>query len=208
MVLVEVLLEASPQPPSPSPRRVHRLRWSGTGIRTPTPRFSMQVQDFAAWREKSGVRGHTVPRTPSDPSVLSGACWRQAGGLLHQGRRRPVPYADAGAPRAGWQSPADRDRSAAEIIARAKATGAKRVTPKTAKRHLSVLSRFFKFCLDKGLISKALRDELTEEHEFAGGAAPADNSATLGNRRGYRRSSVPGTDRLPSFLPITRRDSW
>jgi hypothetical protein len=63
------------------------------------------------------------------------------------------------------RSPADQERSAADIIGRAEATGAQRVSAKPAKRRLSVLSRFFKFCLDQGLISKALREELTEEHE-------------------------------------------
>ena len=172
MVLVDEPLEASPQPPSPLPLGPSPAV-EVTGSLPPTPRFSTQVQDFAAWREKSGVRGHTVAQDrptlrffqelAGDKPVDS---YTRADVALFLSRMQELP-ANYG------KSPADRDRSAAEIIARAKATGAKRVAPKTAKRHLSVLSRFFKFCLDQGLISKAVRDELTEEHEFAGGAAPA-----------------------------------
>lgn len=137
------------------------------------PRFSALVSDFAVWREKSGVRGHTLGQ--DRPTLrffqeLAGDKpvdrYTRADVAVFLTRMQEFP-ANYG------KSPADRDRSAEEIIARAKETQAERVSPKTAKRHLSVLSRFFKFCLDRGLISKAQRSELTEEHEFAGNAAPA-----------------------------------
>ncbi len=64
------------------------------------------------------------------------------------------------------KSPKDKERLLAEIISQADATGAKRISDKTVKRHLSALSQFFKFAMDQGYISNALRGELVEDHVF------------------------------------------
>ena len=64
------------------------------------------------------------------------------------------------------KSPKDKDRLLADIIAQAEADGAERLSDKTVKRHLSALSQFFKFAMDQGHISNALRAELVEDHAF------------------------------------------
>lgn len=64
------------------------------------------------------------------------------------------------------KSPRDKDRLLANIIAQADTDGAERISDKTVKRHLSALSQFFKFSMDQGHISNALRAELVEDHTF------------------------------------------
>lgn len=131
------------------------------------PRFSDLLEAFAEWRKQSGVRGHTLAQDRptlrffqeiAGDKAVSEYQRRDVGDFLTTMQRFPASYG---------RSPADKDRSAAEIIARGEAAKADRVKPKTARRHLTVLSRFFKFCFDRGYISKTQRDDLTSEQEFA-----------------------------------------
>ena len=62
-------------------------------------------------------------------------------------RRLPATY--------GRSRRRDHDRPFAEIIAGADAKGAERLKDKTVKKHLSVLSQFFKFARDEGHLSQA-----------------------------------------------------
>ena len=77
--------------------------------------------------------------------------------FLNTLRRLPSTYG---------KSPKDKERTLADIIGVADAEGAERLTDKTVKRHLSALSQFFKFAMDQGHISNALRAELVEDHAF------------------------------------------
>jgi integrase len=60
-------------------------------------------------------------------------------------RRLPATYR---------KSVEDRDRSLSEIIARADASGAKRISEKTVKRHVWALSRFFAFLMETGRLPR------------------------------------------------------
>lgn len=64
------------------------------------------------------------------------------------------------------KSPKDKDRTLAELITDAESKGAKRLTDKTVKRHLSTLSQFFQFAVDSGHLTVAARSELVEGHRF------------------------------------------
>jgi hypothetical protein len=78
-------------------------------------------------------------------------------GFLDTLRRLPKTYG---------KSPRDKDRGLAEIIAEADAEGAERLSDKTVKRHLSALSQFFQFAMDRGHLTVAVRSELVEGHRF------------------------------------------
>lgn len=64
------------------------------------------------------------------------------------------------------RSPADRELTAADFIARAEASGESRITDKTLKRHHSALSQFFRFGMDRGLLTNGHRKELVEDFRF------------------------------------------
>lgn len=57
-------------------------------------------------------------------------------------------------------------KSVADMIAEADASNATRLTDKTVKRHLTALSQFFRFALDRGQISVAAHGELVKAHRF------------------------------------------
>lgn len=86
-------------------------------------------------------------------------------GFLDTLRRLPISYG---------QSPKNRTRTLAEIIADADANGESvpRLSDKTVKRHLSALAQFFAFVRDRGHITNAQRSEMVDDHRFAaqGGA--------------------------------------
>ncbi len=144
-----------------------------SAARPEAPRFSELVEPFTAWRALSGVRGHTLAQDKptlrffvelaGDKSVNDYSRSDVTRFLLSI-QRFPATYG---------RSPVDRELSAEQLIARADDTGCERVSAKTAKRHLSVLSRFFKFCLDESYVTKAERDELVEDHEFSGSGTSA-----------------------------------
>jgi integrase len=65
------------------------------------------------------------------------------------------------------KSPKDKQLSIDELIARADATDAPRLTDKTVKRHLSALSVFFKLAVDRGHLSLTARNDVIGEHDFS-----------------------------------------
>jgi integrase len=69
------------------------------------------------------------------------------------------------------RSPKDKDRPLTDIIAEADAKGSPRLVDKTVKRHLTALSQFFQFAVDRGYLSVAARAELVENHRFREGNA-------------------------------------
>ncbi len=135
------------------------------------PVFSDLVADFVDWREKSGVRAHTIQQDRPTLRFFQEIAGNKPVDLYTRGDVSKFLGRMQEFPANYGKSPKDKELSADEIIARAKAGRSPLVKPKTAKRHLSALSRFFKFCLDQGLISRSLRDDLVDEHEFAGASA-------------------------------------
>lgn len=135
------------------------------------PVFSELVPDFVEWREKSGVRAHTVLQDRPTLRFFQEIAGDKPVDLYTRGDVSKFLARMQEFPANYGKSPRDKELSATEIIARAQASKSPLVKPKTAKRHLSALSRFFKFCLDQGHISRSLRDDLVEEHEFAGASA-------------------------------------
>lgn len=69
------------------------------------------------------------------------------------------------------KSQKDKDISIADLIDRARATKAPRLTDKTMKRHRSALSQFFKFVVNAGHLSIAGKAELMDERDFTTKAA-------------------------------------
>jgi integrase len=65
------------------------------------------------------------------------------------------------------KSPKDKELSIEELIARADAADAPRLTDKTVKRHLSALSVFFKLAVDHGHLSLTERNDIIGEHDFS-----------------------------------------
>jgi integrase len=64
------------------------------------------------------------------------------------------------------RSPADKDRSLGDLIARADAQSSPRLTDKTIKRHLSALSQFFRFAMDGGHITVSAWKDLVGGYKF------------------------------------------
>jgi integrase len=135
------------------------------------PKFSELVESFAGWRQKSGVRAHTIQQDRPTLRFFQEIAGDKPVDLYTRGDVSKFLERMQEFPANYGKSPKDKELSADEIIARAKTNKSPLVKPKTAKRHLSALSRFFKFCLDQGLISRSLRDDLVDEHEFAGASA-------------------------------------
>ncbi len=136
------------------------------------PRFSTLTDAFFAWRERTGVRMHTIRQDRpilrffvecAGDKPVTAYSRRDVSGYLDGVRLLPATYG---------RSPADRDRTMAELIARAARTGEPRLSAKTAKRHLSTLSAFFAFCRDRGHLTKAQCDELVSGHRFGTSPAP------------------------------------
>jgi integrase len=131
------------------------------------PLASELVEPFFVCREKVD-RGHALGHGPGarDAAARPGGVRGPAVDAYHRGditgfldtlRRLPKTYG---------KSPRDKDRSLAEIIAEADAEGAERLSDKTVKRHLSALSQFFQFAVDRGHLTVAVRSELVEGHRF------------------------------------------
>jgi integrase len=72
-------------------------------------------------------------------------------------RRLPTNYG---------KSPRDKDRTLADIIAEADAAGAERIAERTVKRHLSALTVFFRYAVDRGHLTNSQREELAGGHRF------------------------------------------
>jgi integrase len=140
-------------------------------ISSKKPLFSALVPDFVTWRTKSGVRAHTVLQDRPTLRFFQEIAGDKPVDLYTRGDVSKFLSRMQEFPANYGKSPKDKELSAADIIARAQAEKLPLVKPKTAKRHLSALSRFFKFCLDQGHISRSLRDDLVDEHEFAGASA-------------------------------------
>ena len=64
------------------------------------------------------------------------------------------------------RSPKDKDSTVRDLIEAADAAGSERLTDKTVKRHLSVLSQFFQFSVDQGHTTVTARNDLVEDHQF------------------------------------------
>lgn len=63
------------------------------------------------------------------------------------------------------RSPKDKNRPVSRAVAEA-AEGQERLGERTVKRHLSAIAQFFRFAMDKGLISNTERVGLVEDHKF------------------------------------------
>ncbi|MCG7364205.1 site-specific integrase [Roseomonas sp. ACRSG] len=72
-------------------------------------------------------------------------------------RRLPTNYG---------KSPKDKDRTLADIIAEADTEGAERIAERTVKRHLSALTVFFRYAVDRGHLTNSQRVELAGGHRF------------------------------------------
>lgn len=77
--------------------------------------------------------------------------------FLDMMRQLPAKYATVAA---------NKDRLVADLIADADAEDAPRLTDKTIKRHLSTLSQFLQFAVDRGALSVSHREELVRGHSF------------------------------------------
>jgi site-specific recombinase XerD len=156
-----VLDGAAPGSPAPAPAAPPEA-----------PSFSALLDDFLAWRKRSGLRMHTIGQ---DRPVLR--FFAECAGdkpVTTYSRGDVSAYLDRARllPASYGRSPADRNRPMAELIARAERTGEPRLSEKTVKRHLSTLSAFFKFCRDRGHLTKAQCDELVSGHRFGAMRAP------------------------------------
>jgi integrase len=156
-----VLDAAAPGDPAPAPEAPPEA-----------PLFSTLTDAFLAWRERTGVRVHTIRQDRpilrffaecAGDKPVTAYSRGDVSAYLDRVRLLPATYG---------RSPADRDRTMAELIARAERTGEPRLSAKTAKRHLSTLSAFFAFCRDRGLLTKAQCDELVSKHRFGTMRAP------------------------------------
>jgi integrase len=130
------------------------------------PPFSALLDDFLARRERTGLRVHTIGQDRpvlrffaecAGDKPVTAYSRGDVSSYLDRARLLPASYG---------RSPADRNRPMADLIARAERTGEPRLSEKTAKRHLSTLSAFFKFCRDRGHLTKAQCDDLVSGHRF------------------------------------------
>lgn len=172
---VSMVLDDDPEP-SASGSAIIPLPAATALPAAPTvPTFSELVTAFAAWRKASGVRGHTLAQDRPTLRFFQELAGDRPVNTYGRGDVTRFLSKIQEFPANYGKSPADHERSAVEIIAQANAANAKRLSAKTAKRHLSVLSRFFKYCVDQGFVSMAQATELTVKHEFSGGSGPARN---------------------------------
>jgi integrase len=131
-----------------------------------SPNLSTYVEPFFAWREGIGTRHQVIGQErgtiarfielhgdkPVDSYVRSDVV-----SFLNVLRKLPKTYG---------KSRKDKDTSLAEFLKRADDAGGRGLLDKTVKRHLSVLSQFFRFCVDKGGLTITQRNELCEKHRF------------------------------------------
>lgn len=71
------------------------------------------------------------------------------------------------------RSPADKAMSVVDIIARANASGAERISEGTIKRHLSALTQFFATARDGSQITRGHMEEILQDHGFKRGKTAA-----------------------------------
>ncbi len=162
---LSVLNDGNERPPTPAPER--------TPQEAEAPVLSKLVDGFVAWRRECGLPEHTIAQ--ERPTLR---CFLEIAGdkpprdytrsdvatFLENMRQLPKTYG---------KSPQYRDKPIFEIIAIAKEAGAPRLSAKTAKRHLSVLTRLFKYCADRSLISITEARDLTSQHETGKKSGPA-----------------------------------
>lgn len=130
------------------------------------PELSSYIEPFFAWRTKIGTRHQVIGQErgtiarfielhgdkPVNRYIRSDVVK-----FLDTLRKLPKNYG---------KSPKDKETSLDTFLKRAEQAGDGGLQDKTIKRHLSVLSQFFRFCVDKGGLSITQRNELCEKHRF------------------------------------------
>jgi hypothetical protein len=196
---------------------------------TDAPIFSSFIDGFKAWRLEGGTTHQVLGQEVGTLRRFQEACGDRAVTAYNRGditdfigllRKMPAIYG---------KRPSDKELTIHQLIMRADAEDAEldrrkkcahaedadpdrrkkcdRMTDKTAKRHLSTLSQFFKHAVNRGKMSMAQRAELIDEHGFksADGARDqrdnweVDELKTLFSSPVYTgchafRRSQPGTD--------------
>jgi integrase len=166
--LVYTEQEAPPPPDPPSPPAAPAAPTEPVTPAVPTkPKVSKLVEPYFTRRETLDRTTHQVMNQERGTiSRFMEVCGDRPVDSYNRGdidtflgtlRRLPTAYG---------KSQKDKDRSLANIIAEADAKGTERLTEKTVKRHMSALSQFFQFAVDRGHLSIALKDELTRAHRF------------------------------------------
>jgi integrase len=146
--------DAAPTSPAPQP--------------TPsTPLASSLVEPYFRHRlEHDGVSHHDMNQERSTLRRFMEVCEDRPVDRYGRGdmtrfmdtlRRLPTNYG---------KSPKDKDRTLADIIAQADAEGAERIAERTVKRHLSALTVFFRYAVDRGHLTNSQREELAGGHRF------------------------------------------
>lgn len=130
--------------------------------------FSAYIESFFVWRHGFGKVSHQV--MGQERGTLLRFIERQGDKPVNRYTRSDVvKFLETlrRLPKSYGKSPKDKIISLEEIIKRTK-DGTERLTDKTVKRHLSVLSQFFRFVVDNGGLQMSQRNELVEKHSFRG----------------------------------------
>jgi integrase len=131
-----------------------------------SPTMSTYVEPFFGWRAEIGTRHQVIGQ---ERGTLARFIELHGDKPVNQYVRKDVVnFLDMlrKLPKAYGKSQKDKETSLEEFLRRAEKSGDGGLQDKTVKRHLSVLSQFFRFCVDKGGLSIAQRNELCEKHRF------------------------------------------
>jgi hypothetical protein len=131
------------------------------------PLLSTYIEPFFCWRRDIAKTGYQVMNQERGTLMrFTELCGDKP--VTEYSRSEVVNFLEIlrGLPKSYGKSKNDRNKSLNEFIERAKKEGIARLTEKTVKRHLSVLSQFFRFVVDKGGFPVSKRNELVEQHRF------------------------------------------
>ena len=132
-----------------------------------SPKLSTYVEPFFVWRRDIANVGHQV--MGQERSTLARFTERCGDKPINRyARSDVVNFIETlrKLPKSYGKSPKDKETALEEFIKRATESKADRLTDKTVKRHLSLLSQFFRFVVDKGGLTVSERSELVEKHRF------------------------------------------
>lgn len=127
---------------------------------------SLEEPFFTRRKALEGTREQVMAQERSTLQRFVEVCGNRPVDAYHRGdvttfldtlRRLPKTYG---------KSPKDKGRPLSQIIAEADEKSVERLTDKTVKRHLSTLSGFFQYAVDRGHLSATSRAEMMQDHRF------------------------------------------
>lgn len=161
------VFDAEPGPALPLPRLLAAKSGSEPQAAPPKPLASTLVEPFFEKRKAINKTSSQVMSQERDTLKLfleicsdrPVDCYNRGDITLFHDTIRKLPTIRG-------RSPRDKELKVQDFIARAVASGEKTIDGKTLKRHHSALSQFFRFSVDRGLLTHLRRVELTDGFTF------------------------------------------